>query len=290
MVAPCRGKRRYGANPGGSRARAGRVPRQRPIAEGPHAVDPDRPVPTRRGAPVRGPPLRPLPGDVPSGARRCAATWSSPSTGIATPSTATPMPPSSWPRRAAEAVGRIAVMENRNFNAARDRRDAFFYFFESGDDPQVAAALIGAAADWARARRLDTLVGPKGFLPGDGLGILVEGFEHPVPMGVPYHHPYYDGLLTGCGLEKETDYLSRPPRARPHTLPERVPGSRRRRRGAVGLPPPPLHHQARVATLVRAHRRGLQPGLRRDLGVLPPHPGGDGLHRPPPAGRWPTPN
>lgn len=105
-------------------------------------------------------------------------------------------------------VGRIAVMENRNFNAARDRRDAFFYLFESGDDPQMAAALIAGAADWARARRLDTLVGPKGFLPGDGLGILVEGFEHPVPMGVPYHNPYYDGLLTACGLEKETDWLS----------------------------------------------------------------------------------
>ena len=105
------------------------------------------------------------------------------------------------------AVGRIAVMENRRFNAARGRRDAFFYFFESGDDPEVAGALVGAAADWARARGLDTLIGPKGFLPGDGLGILVEGFEHPVAMGVPYHHPYYDGLLAGCGLEKETDYL-----------------------------------------------------------------------------------
>jgi len=106
------------------------------------------------------------------------------------------------------AVGRITVMENRNFNAARSRRDAFFYYFESVDDPAVADALIAAAADWARARGLDTLVGPKGFLPGDGLGVLVEGFEHPVPMGVPYHHPYYDRLLTGCGLGKETDYLS----------------------------------------------------------------------------------
>jgi GNAT superfamily N-acetyltransferase len=106
------------------------------------------------------------------------------------------------------ALGRIAVMENRNFNAIRGRRDAFFYFFESGDDPRVAAALIDAAADWARDRGLDTLVGPKGLLPGDGLGILVEGFEHPVAMGVPYHHPYYDRLLTACGLEKETDWLS----------------------------------------------------------------------------------
>ncbi len=105
-------------------------------------------------------------------------------------------------------VGRIAVMENRRFNAVRGRREAFFYFFESGDDSEVAAALIGTAADWARARGLDTLVGPKGFLPGDGMGILVEGFEHPVAMGVPYHHPYYDGLLAACGLEKETDYLS----------------------------------------------------------------------------------
>jgi hypothetical protein len=106
------------------------------------------------------------------------------------------------------AVGRIAVLENRRFNAARSRRDAFFYFFESVDDPAVAQGLIGAAAAWARERGLDALVGPKGFLPGDGLGILVEGFDIPVPMGVPYHHPYYERLLTACGLAKETDWLS----------------------------------------------------------------------------------
>lgn len=105
-------------------------------------------------------------------------------------------------------VGRITVMENRRFNEIRRRCDAFFYFFETVDDPRVAAALIGAAADWARARGLDSLIGPKGLLPGDGLGILVEGFEHPAAMGVPYHHPYYDSLLAGCGLTKETDYLS----------------------------------------------------------------------------------
>jgi len=106
------------------------------------------------------------------------------------------------------AVGRITVMENRNFNTARGRRDAFFYFFEAVDDPRVAAALLDAAAGWARGRGLDTLIGPKGFLPGDAMGILVEGFEHPVAMGVPYHHPYYGALLTACGLVKETDYLS----------------------------------------------------------------------------------
>jgi hypothetical protein len=105
-------------------------------------------------------------------------------------------------------VGRITVMENRNFNAARGRRDAFFYFFESVDDPRVAAGLIAAAADWARRRGLDALIGPKGLLPSDYMGILVEGFEHPAAMGVPYHHPYYDALLTGCGLGKETDFLS----------------------------------------------------------------------------------
>jgi hypothetical protein len=106
------------------------------------------------------------------------------------------------------AVGRITVMENRNFNRARDRRDAFFYFYESENDQEAATGLVAAAADWARARGLDTLIGPKGFLPGDPMGVLVEGFEHRAPMGVPYHHPYYQPLLAAAGLEKETDYLS----------------------------------------------------------------------------------
>jgi hypothetical protein len=99
-------------------------------------------------------------------------------------------------------------MDNRRYNAYHDARTAFFALFESVDDVAVASALFDAAAQWARDRGLDRLVGPRGFARGDGLGMLVEGYEHPAVMNIPYHHAYYQRLVSAVGLEKEIDYLS----------------------------------------------------------------------------------
>jgi hypothetical protein len=107
-----------------------------------------------------------------------------------------------------ETLGRIVVMNNRNYNRFRGTQVAFFYYLDMVNDPQVAQALFEAASDWARGQGLTQLIGAKGFLQGDGLGLLVEGFEHRPAIGVPYNHPYYDALLKGLGFEKETDYLS----------------------------------------------------------------------------------
>ncbi len=105
-------------------------------------------------------------------------------------------------------LGRIAVLDNKNHNRYHGRNDAFFYLFESINDPSVAERLFAAAADWAASRGLDTIIGPKGFLTSDGIGLLVEGFEHMPAMGMPYNHAYYPDLLAAAGLEKETGYVS----------------------------------------------------------------------------------
>jgi len=55
-------------------------------------------------------------------------------------------------------LGRIAVMENRNYNEYHGHRDSFFYFFECVEDIEVARALFDAACDWARSRGLDQIL------------------------------------------------------------------------------------------------------------------------------------
>jgi len=105
-------------------------------------------------------------------------------------------------------LGRIAVIENRAANEYRGRRDAFFYYFDADDDPAVAAALLDTAADWAKERGLTRLVGPKGMLPMEGFGVLIEGFEHLPALAVPYNYPYYGSLVEGAGFTKETDFIS----------------------------------------------------------------------------------
>jgi GNAT superfamily N-acetyltransferase len=110
--------------------------------------------------------------------------------------------------QAGEVVGRIAVLEPRKRNARRDQSGAFFYMIEAVDDIEVARALFASAFEWARSRGLETISGPDGFLAGDGLGVLVKGFEHRPAMGIPYNHSYYDGFVKDSGFRKQTDYFS----------------------------------------------------------------------------------
>ena len=107
-----------------------------------------------------------------------------------------------------EVVGRIAVLEPRRRNTYRHRNGAFFYMFETVDDIEVPRALFAAAFDWAKRRGLDAISGPDGLLPGDGLGILIKGFEHCPAMGIVYNYPYYDAFIQDSGFSKQTDYHS----------------------------------------------------------------------------------
>lgn len=107
-----------------------------------------------------------------------------------------------------QTVGRIAAMQNRRYNAHRGSQAAFFGYFEAVDDVEVARRLFDAVFDWARARGLEEVIGPKGLLGTEGGGVLVEGFEHRPALGVTYNPPYYDPLIRDAGFEKDTDYSS----------------------------------------------------------------------------------
>jgi hypothetical protein len=106
-------------------------------------------------------------------------------------------------------VGRIAALDNRHFNETHQTKDAEFYLFECEDDQEVANALFNQVFDWARQRGLNHVVGPKGFSPFDGYGILVEGFEHRQMMiMMNYNYPYYSRLVETIGFTKEVDFVS----------------------------------------------------------------------------------
>lgn len=107
-----------------------------------------------------------------------------------------------------ELLGRIGVFHNRRFTDYSGRRAAFFYFFDAVDETGVSRALFDAAFEWARREGLAEVVGPRGMLRADGLGLLVEGFEHRAAMGSPYNYPYYERLLLDAGFERELDYHS----------------------------------------------------------------------------------
>ena len=121
-----------------------------------------------------------------------------------------------------EVVGRIVVMENRNYNGYHKTDYAFFYLFDTIDDQNVADALYGAAFDWCRARGLNVLIGPKGFTVFEGMGILIHGFDKLPAMGISYNYDYYGRLTENAGLKKEVDFTSFYLRVPDFEMPERI--------------------------------------------------------------------
>ena len=110
-------------------------------------------------------------------------------------------------RRGGRVVGRISAQVDRLFNEVQGNEWGQFGFFESEDDPEVAAALVEAAFAWLRERNRDHAIGPLDFTTNHECGLLVEGFDRMPQILENFHHPYYGPLLEGCGLTKAMDLL-----------------------------------------------------------------------------------
>lgn len=120
-------------------------------------------------------------------------------------------------------VGRIAAIENKPFNTYHNTKKADFYFFECENDAEASAALFNTVFEWAKARGLDTVMGPKGMGPLDGYGVLIFGHEHRQTMTMlNYNYPYYQQRLEALGFEKEVDFVSCFLPADKFQIPERV--------------------------------------------------------------------
>lgn len=108
-----------------------------------------------------------------------------------------------------EDVACIAALENRVFNQYQGKKQASFYLFDTINDLEVAQAIFNEVFNWARARGLNQVVGPKGFGPLDGYGIQTMGFEHRQMMTMMgYNYDYYPTLMEEMGFRKEVDFLS----------------------------------------------------------------------------------
>jgi hypothetical protein len=104
-----------------------------------------------------------------------------------------------------EPVGRITAIVDRAHNEAHQDRTGFFGLFECLDDPEAARALVDAAAAWCAERGRDTLRGPMNLSMNDECAMLLEGFDGPPVVMMPYNPRYYLDLMAGCGLAKAKD-------------------------------------------------------------------------------------
>ena len=104
-----------------------------------------------------------------------------------------------------EPVGRISAHENNQHIQAHKDGAGFFGFFECIDDQAVANALFAVAATWLWERGLKTMRGPASFSVNHEVGLLLDAFDEPPLIRMPYNPPYYAGLIERYGLQKVQD-------------------------------------------------------------------------------------
>ena len=101
-----------------------------------------------------------------------------------------------------ETVGRIAAIVNGQHLKKYDDGVGFFGFFECIDDYAAAETLFEAAAAWLREQGLGTMRGPASPSLNDTAGLLVDGFDRPPALLMPYNPPYYADFLERNGFER----------------------------------------------------------------------------------------
>jgi len=108
-------------------------------------------------------------------------------------------------RSGGEPVGRIAAILNNNHNRYHGERTAFFGFFESINQKEVAAALLDQAAQWAKSKGMTQLRGPMNYSTNETVGLLVEGFDSSPCLMMTHNPPYYAEMIENAGFEKAKD-------------------------------------------------------------------------------------
>ncbi|MBS1551718.1 MAG: hypothetical protein JST15_06590 [Bacteroidetes bacterium] len=107
-----------------------------------------------------------------------------------------------------ETAGRIAGIINDNHNKFHNDKTGFFGFFECINDKNAAKMLFDKAAEFAKENGMDTLRGPMNPSTNDECGLLIDGFNKPPVMLMPYNPEYYAGLLEDYGFVKAKDLLA----------------------------------------------------------------------------------
>lgn len=102
-------------------------------------------------------------------------------------------------------VGRILAIWNTNHNKFNQASEGQFGFFESVNDQEVADSLLDAAAHWVKSKGGTRLVGPVNLTTNDTCGLLVDGFDKPPMVMMPYNPPFYLELIERAGYSKKVD-------------------------------------------------------------------------------------
>jgi hypothetical protein len=107
-------------------------------------------------------------------------------------------------RKDGRDVGRISAQV---CELVQERRPGLgqWGLFETVDDAEVAAALIGAAEQWLREQGMSRAQGPISISIWDEPGLLVAGFDSPPKVMMGHHLPWYERHVLAAGYQGVKD-------------------------------------------------------------------------------------
>ena len=105
-------------------------------------------------------------------------------------------------------VGRVAAIVDEKSNAYWDEKCGSFGFFECENDPGAALAMLRTAAAWLKDEGMDFMRGPLNPSTNYTCGLLVDGYDVPPALMMPWNPPYYLELLNRFHMRKEQDLFA----------------------------------------------------------------------------------
>lgn len=107
-----------------------------------------------------------------------------------------------------QIVGRIVATIDDNYNQLWNEKMGAFGFFEVINDYEVGSALFDAANLWLKENGAETMRGPLSPSMNDECAFLLDGFDSPPVLMMPYNPPYYLEFAERYGFKKVKDLLA----------------------------------------------------------------------------------
>ena len=107
--------------------------------------------------------------------------------------------------RGGKPVGRIAGIIDHHYVEFHQEKVGFFGFFESLPDAEIAGVLLSTVAGWLKGHGMEKMAGPMNPSTNDECGLLIEGFDDPPCLMMPYNPRHYASLVEDFGLKKRMD-------------------------------------------------------------------------------------
>jgi hypothetical protein len=104
-----------------------------------------------------------------------------------------------------QPIGRIVAAINDRLIEKENQLVGIFGFFECIENLEVAQALLASACDWLRSHQITLVRGPIDLSTHNSCLFLVDGFETPPTIMMPYNPAYYPAFMEQSGWHKAKD-------------------------------------------------------------------------------------